>query len=39
MMKGAHYTSDTVVTMLVAWIIHLLLRRALLREKTGSLSG
>lgn len=30
MMKGAHYTSDTVVTLMMAWIIHLLLRRALL---------
>ncbi len=30
MLKGAHYTSDTVVTLLLAWIIHLLLRRLLL---------
>jgi membrane-associated PAP2 superfamily phosphatase len=29
MMKGAHYTSDTLVTMLLAWTIHLLFRRAL----------
>lgn len=30
MLKGAHYTSDTLVTMLLAWIIHLALRRILL---------
>ena len=35
MLKGAHYISDTLVTLLLAWIIHLLLRRALLRTKTG----
>lgn len=29
MMKGAHYTSDTLATLFLAWIIHLLLRRAL----------
>jgi membrane-associated PAP2 superfamily phosphatase len=32
MVKGAHYLSDTLVTMLLAWIIHLLLRRLLLRK-------
>jgi membrane-associated PAP2 superfamily phosphatase len=31
MLKGAHYLSDTMVTMLLAWILHLLLRRVLLR--------
>lgn len=31
MLKGAHYISDTLVTMLLAWIIHLVLRRCLLR--------
>jgi membrane-associated PAP2 superfamily phosphatase len=31
MFKGAHYLGDTLVTALVAWIIHLLLRRLLLR--------
>lgn len=36
MLKGAHYISDTVVTMLLAWIIHLVLRRCLLG---GSDSG
>jgi membrane-associated PAP2 superfamily phosphatase len=29
MLKGAHYLSDTLVTALLAWIIHLLLRRGL----------
>jgi membrane-associated PAP2 superfamily phosphatase len=29
MVKGAHYLSDTLVTMLLAWIIHLLLRKLL----------
>jgi membrane-associated PAP2 superfamily phosphatase len=33
MLKGAHYLSDTLVTMLLAWIIHLLLRRLLLRDR------
>jgi membrane-associated PAP2 superfamily phosphatase len=27
MLKGAHYLSDTLVTMLLAWILHLALRR------------
>jgi membrane-associated PAP2 superfamily phosphatase len=35
MLKGAHYLSDTMVTMLLAWIIHLLLRRLLLRDRAG----
>ena len=35
MLKGAHYTSDTLVTMLLAWIIHLVLRRCLLRQIHG----
>lgn len=34
MLKGAHFLSDTLVTALLAWIIHLLLRRWLLRSKT-----
>jgi membrane-associated PAP2 superfamily phosphatase len=29
MVKGAHYLSDTLVTLLLAWIIHLLLRKLL----------
>lgn len=32
MLKGAHYTSDTLVTLLLAWIIHLVLRRCLLQR-------
>ena len=34
MLKGAHYTSDTLVTMLIAWLIHLLLRRILVRPQS-----
>jgi membrane-associated PAP2 superfamily phosphatase len=30
MLKGAHYLSDTIVTMLLAWLLHLTLRRLLL---------
>jgi membrane-associated PAP2 superfamily phosphatase len=36
MLKGAHYISDTLVTMLLAWIIHLVLRCALLRGGTDA---
>jgi len=38
MLKGAHYLSDTLVTMLLAWTFHLLLRRLLLKP-TESLQG
>ena len=36
MLKGAHYLSDTVVTMLLAWIIHLLARRFVLKPTSDA---
>ena len=39
MLKGAHYTSDTLVTMLLAWIIHLALRRCLLPAAKSAPAG